>query len=107
LLAHEKSNRRKTIAGIAFILFWVFGILTLATLLRGRPGWPLHGPYQIAWYAGFVLLLFMNPRWNRWYMRKINLACPYCGDPFIGSAARVAVASGRCGRCGNPVVNDA
>ena len=57
-------------------------------------------------FAGlFGILIFFGRRAQR-QRRKLGLFCPHCNKDMLGIAFQIAVASGRCGRCGGIVLED-
>jgi hypothetical protein len=57
-------------------------------------------------YGGaFVGIIFLGKRMKR-HRVKLGLSCPQCKKDLIGGYAQIAVASGRCGRCGTILLED-
>jgi hypothetical protein len=63
--------------------------------------------------AGAIFVLLFAPicvltnqaiRWHGRLMRETQLKCPSCGQELIGVHGSIALASGRCGKCGEEVL---
>ena len=106
LRAHERSNIYRMRVTLTLLAVWLLAPVLVIVILRWGNR-PFAAPVEILWFLALFGISFASPRWNRWYMRKVMLVCPSCGTPYLGPAAQVAVASGRCGRCGERVLNDA
>ena len=50
-----------------------------------------------------VYLAWRLHRWDERQVRSLELLCPGCGQRLTGVHGAIAVASGRCGKCGQPV----
>jgi hypothetical protein len=68
------------------------------------------GWYEVA--QGVFLLLLVTPgfylvwrfqQWDEQQVRSAGLKCPGCELRLTGILGSIAVASGRCGKCGQPV----
>jgi hypothetical protein len=68
--------------------------------------------YDIAWLApavalGFLVLLVGSVGWMvavlRRQQKQFGVTCPHCGKALISFCSAIAIASGNCGRCGEPV----
>lgn len=84
----------------------IFGLGQLAlihwaeTHLPRQPELTLEGTVFLAYMA---LLLVLAWRMMR-KLRAARLACPHCDATLDGLSARVAVATGKCDRCGGQVI---
>jgi len=106
LRAHEKSNTHRFRVTLGLAAIWLVLPVMFIILFKWRNG-PFAVPLEALWLVALFGISFASPRWNSWYLRKVELACPSCGSPYIGYSAQIAVGSGRCGRCGERVINDA
>jgi hypothetical protein len=70
--------------------------------------------YDFKWTLCFVVFLLVNSWCVGWFnnllrrrqCRKAGLVCPACGTLFQEYLAAIAIATGKCGGCGQPVLDD-
>lgn len=67
---------------------------------------------EIAWLVpvfaiGFLVLIIGILGWMIVFLRqqqkKFGVACPHCGKALVGFCSSIAIASGNCSGCGEPV----
>jgi hypothetical protein len=88
------------LATVAGFLWWAsfhkdiisertFGIIGLASFLGGV-------------YGGGIFVCILASRQRR----RLGLQCPTCKKDLLGNGLSLAIASGRCGRCGGIILED-
>jgi len=86
---------RLVLAAMAFVLTWMAFLFLYADTILNRFGLPT---FLIAAAFGVVVLVAVAIR---------NLAalpkCPHCGITLVAGLLHAAVASGKCGRCGQSI----
>lgn len=70
----------------------------------------LKGPINIAIMIPFVvigiILQSYEKRWERRLVERLGLECPKCGFRFTGLSGQIVMGTGRCGQCGEPIIED-
>lgn len=61
------------------------------------------GLFVLLVVAPGVYLAWRFMRWDEQRVRSLELLCPGCGQRLTGVLGAIAVASGRCGKCGQRV----
>jgi hypothetical protein len=89
-------------AGLGLFMLWSF-------LLSGMKD--LHGTSPLFRVCGFIyfcggvlLFLWLNVR----RMKQLGAICPNCKKPLFFNAilTKNVIATGKCGRCGETIIND-
>lgn len=97
-----QRNRRVATATLAAMLAVLIVAIPLAALL------PAPGHRQavalLLLLIGIAAAVFHG--WQRRHGRRGGLACGYCGTTLLGTAGDAAVATDRCGRCGERVFDE-
>jgi hypothetical protein len=88
------------------------GILLLAVWFTFKPhDWALVSTtHLIFWigspFLGCVVLVLAPWLAIRYTFKRHGLSCPSCGKP-LGGVEAIAIATGKCGSCGEQILNDA
>lgn len=53
-------------------------------------------------YVGVIMIGILAKR----YRRQYGIICPNCKKDLVGGSLQLAIASGRCGRCGAIILED-
>jgi lysylphosphatidylglycerol synthetase-like protein (DUF2156 family) len=101
----HRQTKRATHWAIVWLVS-LFGILGLLVIVaRGLPS-----AIEEALEAAFIVFMLgtvsalMLGLWMS--MRRLGLVCPHCRVLLTKDLWSVAVASGRCGKCGEQIVDD-
>jgi lysylphosphatidylglycerol synthetase-like protein (DUF2156 family) len=101
----NRQTKRATHSAIVWLVsfFGVFGLLVVVA--RGLPPAieEALGAAFIVFMLGTVSALMLG-LWMS--MRRLGLVCPHCRVLLTKDLWPVAVASGRCGKCGEQIVDD-
>jgi hypothetical protein len=94
---------------------WYFGscfaiVAALAVAVLAGFQAPFGGWVSIVGLSGMFVIIFggallMDLRRSA-IARQERLLCPSCGKPLIHANAKLALTTGRCAECGEPVVSD-
>lgn len=56
---------------------------------------------------GLLIFLLANFALLAWFtkhqQKRFGISCPGCGKPIMGFNVKIAIATGNCGNCGEPV----
>lgn len=102
----NRHTKRATRWGIAMLISW-FAVLGLLAIVVNRIS-PAVETVLVAVFVAFMLgtafaMLFGLLR----SMRRLGLVCPHCRVLLTKDLWPVAVATGRCGKCGKQIVDPA
>jgi hypothetical protein len=97
----KRTNRGGTI--------WLAGLIAVVMLLAGFGDEAPPAVEAILGAAFLGVILAAGPALilsTRRSMRRSGLACPHCHALLTNVLAPVAIASARCGKCGEKIVDD-
>jgi len=103
LRARERQFNRRAFRGCTLLALWLIGVAVVDYLQQ-------HGELNLAGSpdlrrevaaAGFIAVFFIFVLILA--MTKQGLQCPHCRKQLVAVAARIAVATGNCGFCGEKV----
>jgi uncharacterized membrane protein len=57
-------------------------------------------------YVGMLGAIVIAGKTMKKHRQNIGMVCPACKKDFIGGSLQLAIASGRCGRCGAIILED-
>jgi hypothetical protein len=84
---------------VLFLLYFVIFALSMSGMLaRAIPGWSPHEMLPVVTGVTIVLLLLIG---LPGYLTPPK--CPHCGTGFSAWLLHIAIASGRCGVCGESI----
>jgi hypothetical protein len=82
---------------------WFVGFAVVARRMRLNAHPPLSYVFIAIWFGIAALILFGATLIGLRRGRTLGLCCPRCGKQLVGTSGLIAVASGRCGYCGEDV----
>jgi hypothetical protein len=106
--AMTRSSNRSNVVFIVMLFGGLLLIIPLAVYMdRAKPEKWIQLLYRIAVF-GFLILNFSLPIWlGKRTHKRFRVECPNCRKPLVGALGQIAVSSGACGNCGEPVFTDA
>ncbi|HXA44586.1 MAG TPA: hypothetical protein VNZ25_03695 [Candidatus Angelobacter sp.] len=57
--------------------------------------------FLIYFVGGIVFISLLNRR----NQKKLGIICPNCAKPLFRTSAKSIIATGKCGRCGEKIIN--
>jgi hypothetical protein len=106
--AMTRSSNRTSVVFIVILFGGLLLNIPLAGYMdRAKPEKWIQLLYGIGFF-GFLILNFPLLIWvGKRQHKRFRLECPNCHKPLVGALGQIAVASGACGHCGEPVFTDA
>ena len=107
-IARQREMMRwsNVFSGIWLVVFFgvLIGNIPVATWIDHHHSAKWIQILFVCWFFGFMfgnlaLVVWIGRRQNR----KLGLLCPVCDKPLVRATAQIAVATGRCGHCGEAV----
>ncbi len=100
----DRHAKRAVCWGIVWLIsvFAVLGLLVIIANWVSPAIETVMGAVFFAFMVGTVLALLLGLGRSQ---RRLGLVCPYCHVLLTRELGPVAVATGRCGKCGKPIVD--
>ena len=103
LARRQRLQRFMQFGNIGAIVLGVVGALVVLVMLK-QSGARIGSDWiSISFMASFLPFFFAGVVAVKSYGRRYGASCPACNTPLIGALGQIAVASGRCGKCGEVV----
>jgi hypothetical protein len=104
-----EQNGNKRMMGWLLLFFGVLlGGIPFSHYIEAHPEKTWIGPL---FGMGAFLFLLANLALLTWFtkhqQKRFGVSCPKCGKPIIGFNVKIAIATGNCGNCGEPVFTEA
>jgi uncharacterized membrane protein YfcA len=106
-----KTYRKEELWSCGFILFFIalasvpFGIIGSRVDRVGFDKWcvVLTTVTAVVFASG---MFYSIARWPKKRMKALGLICPHCRKALAGFNSQVVIATGKCGFCGDKVLED-
>lgn len=110
LIHHTRTDWRQELirCSVLFVMIGLFGCL----MIQLGDYWAWHGGPNNPKSLELWLVIGLKIGWAilvakiLMAMSKRQIKCPHCKKPLIGFARQVVIGSGRCGFCGEQVIDE-
>jgi hypothetical protein len=103
----EKSGNKRMIGWIVLFFGVLLGSIPLSRYIEAHPEMTWIGPL---FGIGLIIFFLANVSLLAWFtkhqQKRFGISCPGCGKPIGGFNVKIAIATGNCGNCGEPVFTE-
>jgi hypothetical protein len=107
VLRQTVAKREENKVSIILLVVLFGGLIGLGSLAPWMDHHRSVVSIQVAYGVSIFGFMIGNMIFLVWGIRRrarqYGHNCPVCGKPLVGFAAQIAIASGNCGHCGQPV----